>query len=202
LRTFRDESILKTRTGMAFMTVFNAWYFSFTPPFASYVGNHQIQRTIFRYGLYPLIGLLYVSYYSYLLVSPFNTEAAAVTSGLVAAGMIGVVYFALPLYLTKRILKRNVIGSSWSNATRLLACSAISGIAMVISYYAGTELDLGLSTAWLILSTLTLGAILGDLALKRMEFTFPAQEVAALNRGLKAWGRNSAIRQISSRIER
>ena len=184
LRTFRDESIMKTRTGIAFMTLFNTWYYSFSPRLASYIGSHQNQRTIFRYSLYPLIGVLYASYYSYILVSPFNAEIAAVTSGLVAAGLIGAAYLALPLYLAKRILKRKTLSSSWLKATHLLACSIISGLAVGISYYAGIEVALSIATASLILSTLMLGAILGSMVLARIDFTYLVREFATLNRTL------------------
>jgi small-conductance mechanosensitive channel len=190
---------MKTRTGIAFMILFNTWYYSFSPRLASHIESHQIQRTIFRYSLYPLIGVLYASYYSYLLVSPFNAEIAAVTSGLVAAGMIGVAYLALPLYLAKRILKRKISASSWLKATRLLACSSISGVAVAISYYAGIELALGIAAASLILSTLTLGAILGSMVLSRIQFTYFVQEHAALNRVFKMSTWLDAIRQVSSK---
>jgi hypothetical protein len=179
---------MKTRTGKAFMTLFNSWYYSYSPTFASYVSNHQTQRAMFRYGLYPLIGLLYASYYAYMLVSPFNPELAALTSGIVAAGLIGLIYVAVPLYLVKRILKRKVIASSWSKAARVLTCSAISGVAIVVSYYAGTELTLGAAATCMILSALTFGAYLGDLALTRIEFMHPAQNLVLI-RVLKTWNR-------------
>ncbi|MGD0425033.1 MAG: CFI-box-CTERM domain-containing protein [Candidatus Bathyarchaeia archaeon] len=201
LRTFRDQSIMKTRTGIAFMTLFNTWYYSFSPRLASHIGSHQNQRTIFRYSLYPLIGALYASYYSYILVSPFSAEIAAVTSGLVAAALIGVAYLALPLYLAKRILKRKS-SSSWLKATHLLACSTISGLAVGISYYAGIEVALGIATASLILSTLMLGAILGSMVLTHIEFTYLVRELATLNRVFKTSTWDYAIRQLSSKIQR
>ena len=182
------------------MTLFNTWYYSFSPHLASHIGSNQIQRTVFRYSLYPLFGALYASYYSYLLVSPFNTEIAATTSGLVAAGMIGIAYLGLPLYLAKRILKRKTATSSWLKATRPpLTCSAISGAALAISYYAGAELALGIAAASLILSTLTLGAILGSMVLTHMEFMYSFQEPAALNGLFKPLTWFYAIRQASSK---
>ena len=172
------------------------------PRLASHIGSHQNQRTIFRYSLYPLIGALYASYYSYVLVSPFSAEIAAVTSGLVAAGLIGVAYLALPLYLAKRILKRKTLSSSWLKATHLLACSSISGLAVGISYYAGIEVALGIATASLILSTLMLGAILGSMGLAHIELTYLGRELAILNRVFKTSTWDYAIRELSSKIQR
>jgi len=181
LRVFRDQSIMKTRTGAAFMTLFNAWYYSFSPPLASYFATHRTQRVAFSYTLYPLIGLLYASYYTYMLVSPLNNEVGAVAAGLVAAAMIGFVYVALPLYLAKRIFRRKTSLSSRLNPKNLLAASAASSVAIVFSYFAGMGLALGLATASLLLSILTLGVMAGILLFKRVKITYLAQQLAVLN---------------------
>jgi len=176
---------MKTQTGAAFMTLFNAWYYSFSPPLASYLGTHQAQRELFGYALYPLIGLLYASYYAYMLISPLNNEVAAVTAGLVAAAMIGFVYLAPPVYLAKRILRRKTSLSSRLNARLLFALSGVSSLAMAFSYSTGTGLTLGIAAAILLLSILTLGATAGLLVLKRVKFTYLAQHGAALKEVLK-----------------
>jgi len=181
LRNFRDQSIMKTRTGVAFMTLFNAWYYSFSPAIASYLGTHQAQRELFGYTLYPLIGLLYASYYTYALISPLNNEVAALTAGLVAAAMIGFVYLAPPLYLAKRILRRKTNLSSRLNHRLLLALPAASSAAIGFSYSTGMGLALGFAAATLLLSILTLGVMAGIQVLKRVKFTYLAQQAAALN---------------------
>jgi hypothetical protein len=136
---------------------------------------------MFGYALYPLIGLLYASYYTYVLVSPLNNEVAAVAAGLVAAVMIGFIYMAPPLYLTKRVLRRKTSPSSRLNPKNLLAASAASSVAMAFSYSAGMGLALGLAAASLLLSVLTLGVIGGILALKRVKLTYLAQRLAVLD---------------------
>jgi len=176
---------MKTRTGAAFMALYNAWYYSFSPPLASYLGTHKTQRELFGYTLYPLIGLLYASYYTYVLISPLNNEVAALTAGLVAAAMIGFVYLAPPLYLAKRILRRKTSLSSRLNPKNLLALSAASSVAIGFSYSAGTGLALGIAAATLILSVLTLGVIAGILVLKRVKLAYLAQQLAAFNEVFK-----------------
>lgn len=185
LRSFRDQLIMKTRTGVAFMTVFNSWYYSFSPQFASYLGAHRTQRELFGYSLYPLIGLLYASYYTYVLVSPLNSEVAALAAGLVAAAMIGFVYLAPLLYLAKRILRRKASLSLRPNPEALLSWAALSGVAIGFSYSAGMEMALGIAVANLLLSILTLGAIAGNLALKYVKFTYLTQQLTALNEVFK-----------------
>jgi len=194
LRGFRDQSILKTRTGVAFMTIFNAWYYSFSPPVASYVSTHQTERTIFRYGLYPLIGILYSSYYSYLLLSPLNTEVATVTAGLVAAGMIGLVYVALPLCLITRILRRKGVGFNLLRSSHPAAWSAISGVVVAVTYLFGADFAMGPAIVSLILSTLTLGANLGIRALSHVKIACPTSQIAALRRGFKSLAWRETIR--------
>jgi len=155
---------------------------------ASYVSTHQTERTMFRYGLYPLIGILYAAYYSYLLVSPLNSEVAAVTAGLIAAGTIGFVYVAPPLCLIARIFRRKrrfyLLGASHP-----ATWSAISGVGVMVAYLFGADFAMGLATVSLILSTLTLGANLGIRALSHAKIAYPTSQIAALRKSFKffAW---------------
>jgi streptogramin lyase len=96
LRGFRDNSILKTNTGSDFMIAFNAWYYSFSPSVAGFISDHPSLRTIVKFVLYPLIGILRVGAAVFDLF-PTNLEAAAVVSGLIVSFLIGVVYLAFPL---------------------------------------------------------------------------------------------------------
>ena len=180
LRDFRDQSILKTRTGAAFMTLFNSWYYSFTPPLASYLGRHRTQRTVFGYALYPLIGLLYASYYTYGLVSPLNIEAAAVAAGVEVAGLIGFVYVAPMIYLMKRILRRKLSLTSAQILKSLLATSAASAVALVFAYSEGTALALAFAATDLLLSSLAIGATVGILALNHVRFASPIRQLATM----------------------
>jgi hypothetical protein len=182
LRTFRDQSIMKTRSGTAFMILFNAWYYSFSPSLASNLANEPAERALFRYGLYPLVGILYLSYYSYLLVYPLNSEIAALTAGIVAASLIGLVYVAPTLYLAARILRRKV--TSFLNPMPLAVWSAMSLLGVLITYSTGARLPLGIAEASLIISNLTLGGISGTLALTRLNPKSPNMLVAVMTRHL------------------
>ena len=174
LRVFRDNSIMKTRTGSAFMIVFNAWYYSFSPNLAHYLGTHQTARSTLKYTLYPLIGILYASYYSYLLVSPLNAEAGAVVAGIVGAGLLGLIYMAPIGYIAKRILQRRA--KSLTLSTIYLAGWVGISVAMVaMANFVSSSLVLGIVTANLALSMLSLGAILGTKILKLPKLEFVSQ---------------------------
>jgi len=59
LRDFRDDFLLKTRWGTAFVMT----YYRYSPPVADVIARHGILRTIVRIGLMPLIGFGYVVVY-------------------------------------------------------------------------------------------------------------------------------------------
>jgi hypothetical protein len=96
LRNFRDKSIMKTSAGYNFMLAFNVFYYSFSPTVAQFIQEHQNVRTIAKFALYPLMGILRVGATAFDLLST-NREAAVVMTGLVVSAVMGVVYLGPPL---------------------------------------------------------------------------------------------------------
>jgi len=152
LRGFRDNMVLNTFAGGCFMTVFNAWYYSFSPAVASIIASHELLRNIMKILLYPLIGILHLSAVTFSLLG-FNAEFAIVVSGLVASSLIGITYFtpaALILYIIKKMkINLRVIKTQLAIWTISLGCIAIAEIVK------WTELMM-ISTAMLVLSTISL----------------------------------------------
>jgi hypothetical protein len=167
LRAFRDQAIARTRSGLAFMILFNSWYYSFAPSFASHLELHSTQREFFRYVLYPLIGILYVSKYVYLLVSPFSADGGVITAGIVAASLLGLIYIAPIGYIGLRVIRRYV---KWLTLglTRMSRWSSISVSIIGVAYLVNSQF-LGVAIANLLLSMLTLSAILGIQALSCLQ---------------------------------
>jgi hypothetical protein len=58
LRNFRDNLVVRTKAGSAFMEVFNAWYYSFSLTVAQFIANNDPIRAPVRVFLYPLLGVL------------------------------------------------------------------------------------------------------------------------------------------------
>lgn len=108
LRNFRDNMILKTYAGSSFMTVFNAWYYSFSPKVAEFITQHQALRTPMKFVLYPLVAILRIGATTFSVLRA-NPETAAVISGLVVTWLLGTSYLALPfsalLWRTSRVRK-------------------------------------------------------------------------------------------------
>jgi len=77
------------------MQVFNAWYYSFSPSVAQFIASNDPIRAPVRVLLYPLLGILGVSAFTYSLLSG-TPEFAVVVAGLVASSLIGLVYLTVP----------------------------------------------------------------------------------------------------------
>jgi hypothetical protein len=58
LRELRDNTILKTSSGMAFMTTFNQFYYSFSPTIADLEREHPILKEVMKITLTPMLSSL------------------------------------------------------------------------------------------------------------------------------------------------
>jgi peptide/nickel transport system substrate-binding protein len=105
LRNFRENYILSTASGSAFMSTFNSIYYSFSPQVADYEREQPWLQAIVKAGLYPLFGILTLSERAHFGVG--GGEAGAVFAGVTASSLIGAVYL-LPagLALTRKVRTR------------------------------------------------------------------------------------------------
>jgi len=101
LRNFRDNYILTTASGSAFMNAFNSVYYSFSPQVADYERGHSWLQATVKAALYPLFGILAAAEHAH---RAFGGEAGAVMAGATASSLIGAVYLAPAGYLpSKRV---------------------------------------------------------------------------------------------------
>ena len=96
LRDFRDQQVLQTFAGSNFMSMFNSWYYSFSPAVAQYETGHSMARDTGRILLYPLIEILHLSSLTYSTLA-FQPEVGILAAGILASSVIGLVYLALPM---------------------------------------------------------------------------------------------------------
>jgi len=143
LRSFRDRLVLSTRAGSAFMEVFNAWYYSFSPQVANIIMSNDALRVAVRLTLYPLLGALALSALAY---SAFGSvpELAIIVAGAVASSLVGLVYLtpvaivSMRLVLRRRIrLKpstpRRVSMMAFTSALMLLAAGELAGSSLILA---------------------------------------------------------------------
>jgi len=166
LRNFRDHLVLSTRAGSAFMSVFNMWYYSFSPHVANFIASHDSMRSPVRIGLYPLIGVLELSSATYSALA-FSPEFAVIAAGILASALIGLIYLTPILFFLIPLRAREKIGST----TLLKACS-VSCLAAVASVVLG-ELTgsfglLAVATSALVLTSLVSAPLLFSFALVRI----------------------------------
>lgn len=174
LRGFRNNQIQNTTSGRDFMVAFNGWYYSWAPSVTyAAVANPWLLNSL-RVGVYPLIGILYASYFAYAAVSPLSSEAGAMVAGVVAASLIGIVYVAPVAYVGLRLVRRRVRLLTPSKGWLLPSSGWFAGSLLMLSaaYVTGSAWLMGLGTANLTLSMLSVGSILGALGLNYVQLPF------------------------------
>jgi hypothetical protein len=96
LRRFRDEVVLKTSFGAAFMAAFNDWYYRFSPAVAEAERENAFLRAGVRFVLQPLLLILkaFKRLYEHL---PFNPEVNMLLVWAAISPLIGAVYLSPPV---------------------------------------------------------------------------------------------------------
>jgi peptide/nickel transport system substrate-binding protein len=144
LRRFRDNKVLTTFAGSNFMTVFNSFYYSFSPYVASIISGNENLRGILKVILYPLMGVLQLSSTVFSLFS-FLPEFGVVLAGIVASTLIAVVYIlpcVLLLYLLKKfkLSARSIRWMSlvWVGSLMSIALAEATSSSLLMMVSAGT----------------------------------------------------------------
>ena len=166
LRNFRDKSILKTSTGSNFMMAFNAWYYSFSPFVAEFIREHSLARTVTKFMLYPLMGILRLGAAAFYLF-PANLEAGAVVSGLLISSLIGIVHLSPPLVAVLAYSPRTRRAAKRVQAPVLvLLFGALAAVALISAVSASTILMIP-ATSTVVLAGLGASALFTSRAILR-----------------------------------
>lgn len=166
LRNFRDQLVLSTRAGSAFMEVFNAWYYSFSPSVAKVIASNDPLRAPVRVILYPLLGVLGVSAFVY---SAFGgaPEFAVVMAGLVASSLIGLVYLTPFTFVGMRALtkRRRIQASNVAKGSLILLAVALT--LLLAGEIGGSFLMLAVASSAVVLICLIAAPTIAALAMTR-----------------------------------
>jgi streptogramin lyase len=164
LRNFRDRSIMKTIAGSNFMVAFNAFYYSFSPTVAQFIREHQTVRTVMKFALYPLMGVLRIGAAVFDLF-PMNHEAGAIASGLLVSSLIGLVYLTGPLTVVlvyssraRRVARRSQV------PTMAVLFSAIAAVAFITVLGAPAVVTMA-ATSTIVLAGMAASALLASRAM-------------------------------------
>ena len=156
LRNFRDGVVMSTYAGSRFLTVFNAFYYSWSPAVAGWLRSNEVARLAVRAAIAPLIAILWAASYltSFLPVS----ELTVVSVGLVSSFLIGLVYLGLPLSLLGSLGRRRLllVGSA----------AAASSAGMLVSWLLRWDVLMQVSSSSAVISFVALGALAGPVMRK------------------------------------
>ena len=98
LREIRDNVVLSTKSGTSFMTVFNAFYYSFSPTIANWEKQNPTFKEIVKVTITPLISSLSVLQY---IDIDSETEMLGYGIGVILLN-IGM-YFIVPTFLIIKV---------------------------------------------------------------------------------------------------
>jgi hypothetical protein len=153
LRNFRDNLVLSTKAGSAFMTIFNNWYYSFSPAVAETIASSDQLRTVVRISLYPLLGILFIGAWVFSALG--NTpELSIVVTGLVVSSLIGLVYLT-PLTFLFFIRRRRHI-RKFDLVRGYLGSLGAALLLLMAGEFADSFLLLAIGSCTLVLSCLVL----------------------------------------------
>jgi hypothetical protein len=146
------------------MVAFNAWYYSFSPAVAGYLYTHPTEQTMMRFVLYPLVGILKISSFTFAATSAVP-ELAALLSGLVASSLIGAFYLGLPLSLIRAKVRRLRGGAGLEKGLAVGLSASVT--ALLAGEILGATLLMTWSSVAVVLSALFLSALVTSSKLSR-----------------------------------
>ncbi|MBA7493014.1 hypothetical protein ES702_03569 [subsurface metagenome] len=155
LRGFRDNTVLTTFAGSSFMTVFNEFYYSFSPNVASVIAGNSILKDVMKVILYPLVGILHLSSAAFSVFN-FSPELGVVVAGLIASSIIGVVYF-LPLALILCLVKKFKVSANIFRSIGLIWVGNI--ITIFFAEISKSPLLMMISTGAFVLTTISVATL-------------------------------------------
>ena len=100
LRELRDNTILSTKSGTAFMSSFNQFYYSFSPVIADMERNNPVFKEVVKLSLTPMLSTL-----SILNYVDIDSESEMISYGIGIILMNVGMYFAAPAIIIYKIRK-------------------------------------------------------------------------------------------------
>ncbi|HET6779956.1 MAG TPA: CFI-box-CTERM domain-containing protein [Nitrososphaera sp.] len=129
LRHFRDHYILSTASGTAFMKVFNAVYYSFSPQVAEYERGQPWLKASIKVALYPVFGILMTAERVHAAVG--GGEAGAILAGAISSMLIGSVYLGPVGYVAGRKVDSKLLAIIVGGAAAVLAIALVAAEALL-----------------------------------------------------------------------
>ncbi len=159
LRNFREQYILSTASGAAFMNAFNSIYYSFSPQVADYERGQPWLQGAVKTGLYPLFGILMASERAHFVAN--GGEVGSIMSGALASTLIGIVYL-WPATISARV--QNRFSAAAKISVLILGASLVLTFVGILTGYSGL---LMFSTPLIVLSIACASALTAGWLIRR-----------------------------------
>ncbi|HVX02303.1 MAG TPA: CFI-box-CTERM domain-containing protein [Nitrososphaera sp.] len=142
LRGFRDDYVVKSMSGSAFMDAFNTVYYSFSPQVADYERQQPWLQATVKAAVYPLFGILMASEQAFS--SSGGGEGGTILAGVVASTLIGAVYVS-PLAAGGIVAARKKVSIKLVEIAAMSAAGAL--VATLVALAASSSPALSVTTA-------------------------------------------------------
>jgi hypothetical protein len=98
LREIRDNSLLQTKSGSTFMTMFNNFYYSFSPTIADYERENPLFKEAVKLTITPMMSTLSIMEFA-------DSESEVLGYGIGLIMLNGMMYFGIPAVVIIKIRK-------------------------------------------------------------------------------------------------
>jgi hypothetical protein len=98
LREIRDNSLLQTKSGSTFMTMFNNFYYSFSPTIADYERENPLFKEAVKLAITPMMSTLSIMEFA-------DSESEVLGYGIGLIMLNGMMYFGIPAVVIIKIRK-------------------------------------------------------------------------------------------------
>lgn len=142
LRGFRDNYIMQSASGSAFMSAFNAVYYSFSPQVADYERDQPWLQSTVKAAIYPLFGILLAAERAFAVSG--GGEVGTVLAGAVTSSLIGAVYVS-PAAAAAMIASKKMMGKRPVYLALYITVAALGAIALALTYGSAVALQLAAS---------------------------------------------------------
>lgn len=167
LRHFRDDYILSTVSGSAFMNVFNNAYYSFSPQVADYERQNPWLQDTVKISIYPLFGILMLSERVHNVVG--GGELGAVLAGTSASVLIGAIYLSVPATIIEYSRRRRAKGvSTFKSLTVALIVVGLATTALAVGAVIKDQALLSITSPTFVLIMAGISAIVTATAFSKL----------------------------------
>ena len=161
LRGFRDNIVLSTYAGRMFYSVFNPFYYSWSPYVAHYLNENPRLKPYMRVALYPLLVSLKISTIAVMPLIPYSPELAIFFAGAIASTLIGLAYLGIPtLIIWRKLGKKELIV--------VLTSLTVAIFYSIIAEFLALDILLALSASIYVLAFIAIGAYIPSILLSQI----------------------------------